>query len=355
MMFTWRGPLDDERWAILDGWAQIAAFRAATQAIRAAADAREIERPLPPARPLPSELPPELRGRLGIEETRLTWQGPAPTDAERAALADLVGDTDFLDARMRLLGAIDTRREVPLPPEEVPAGQPPRRPRPEDLPPVLQGRLVIGTSTLAWTPPAPTDAERAALRALTGDPAFEAARDALLAAIDADQAVTMTAVPRRPRPADVPPLLAAQLTIEPMRLRWTGQLHNQAQRQALMNLHGDPPFDAAIASLVAALDTQAFTVSFDSPVRPAQAQLGPLLSGKLLIGRALLRHHGLLARSEAVLLAGAFAPELDMRAVTRLYRQSQANAHRGRTLKLRARRGAAAPTPFVDLTLLDPL
>jgi hypothetical protein len=256
---------------------------------------------------------------------------------------------------MRLLGAIDTRREVPLPPETVPDGQPPRRPRPEDLPAVLQGRLVIGTSTLAWNPPAPSDAERAALRALTGDPAFETARDTLLAAIDADQAVTMAAVPRRPRPEDVPPELAGQLIIEPTRLRWTGKLPSQAQRQALVGLHGDPPFDAAIASLVAELDAPTFTVSFDSPVRPAQAELGPLLSGKLLIGRAQLRHHGLLARAEATLLAGAFALEIDMRAVTRLYRQSQANAHRGRTLKLRARRGAAAPTPFVDLTLLDPL
>jgi hypothetical protein len=342
---SWTGLLFDAHLRALEGWAQIRALRDAVDELRRLADAARFTRMVTPPRPLPSELPAPLQGRLLLDAGQLTWVGPAPSDAERASLLAVRGDAGFDDARARLLAVIDEARDVPLPP----AAPPPPRPTAADLPALLQGRLAIG-DVLGWSSPAPTDAERQALLGLTGDAPFLAGRDALLAAYDASHSVPMLVVARRPRQADVPPALASNLTIEPEAITWSGRVRDATQLALLSGLSGDAPFDAAIASLLASLGTQVLTAVFVSPVRPAQSELGGLGS-RLLLGRALLRHQGLMAAEEARELSGLFGAAVDQRAVERLYRRSHENPLRQRSIELRARRGSAAPSALVELPL----
>jgi hypothetical protein len=403
----WTGPLFPEHRAEVSRWAQVAALADAMRAVGRAMDAADTRRPLPPARPIPSELPLVLAGRLELLDAELRWKGPAPTGPQRAALAALEGDPAFLDARARLLAAIDTDRSVPLapPPPRRPtqdalpaaikdqlllspsrlewrgalptdaqkaaclalAGDPPfvaglqqlmaqvsgtvrsvdippeaLRPTEDALPEPLRGRLTSGPGTLRWTAPAADEAQHAALRALTGDSDFLQAVQALVAAIDADQQVPMEPVARRPRQGDLSVALNAQLSITPRELAWSGHFDDASQRAALLALPGDAPFLEAVASLVAELDTRVTEVPFTVPVRPVLATGHPL-ADRLTLGRALLRHHGLMTRLEAGQLRAAFGSGADRAAVTRLYAASQGKGMENRVLLIRARRGSARP------------
>ncbi|WNG48138.1 hypothetical protein F0U60_31355 [Archangium minus] len=411
----WTGSLFPEHRTEVARWAQVAALADAMREVAEAMDAADTRRPLPPARPFPSELPPVLADRLVLLDTALRWEGPAPTAAQRTALAALEGDAAFLDARARLLAAIDTDRSVPL------AAPPPRRPtqdtlpasinqlilsptrlewrgalptneqkatclaltgdpafvagvqrlmaqvsdmfrsvdipaevvRPEAdaLPDVLRGQLTYGPGTLRWTAPAPDEAQRAALLALVGDVDFAQAVVALVLAIDADQEVPMEPVVRRPRQEDLSVALNAQLFITPREVEWRGHFDDASQRAALLALPGDAPFLEAVASMVAELDTRVTEVPFTVPVRPV-LDAGHPLANQLTLGRALLRHHGLMTREEAGLLRAAFTSGADRASVVRLYEASQAKGMENRALHIRTRRGSARPG---EARPLDPL
>lgn len=410
----WAGNLSDANAEALTRWPQVSVLRDAVMALISAADARTHAVAVTPPRPLPEELLAGLSARLLIGETQLGWKGPAPSDAQRAALGAMEGDAAFADARARLLAAIDAAREVPLGPvvERPGQGSLPQslsgqlqlgtdrltwtlpvpteaqrtallalqgdraflaalrsllvsldaggassvpmpvfvpRPAQDALPAPLRSRLLIGTGTLQWTSPAPGDAERAALAGLVADDALLDAAAALLAQLDADRSVPMEPVARRPRQQDLPGWLGGQLTLLPTEVRWTGRLHTPDWRVALQQLQGDPPFLAAIQQVLQQLDAQTVAVPFTAPVRPRQEALGSL-SGKLLIGREVLRYHGLMTRAEAAALQALFTHAPDRGAVLRLYEATQASGMRGRELRIRARRGTASPSSLIPIS-----
>lgn len=402
----WSGNLSDADVDLLEPWPRVLDLASAITALREAANVRTFTLPLPPPRPLPSELPPGL-GPLELASSHLGWRGPAPTNAQRAALLALHGDADFVDARARLLAAIDAERTVPLAAvitrpaqESLPAALtqlrlgadslswdapapttaqrtallaltgdrpfteairallavldaetessvplPPFVPRPaqDELMGSLEGRLLLGTDTLRWASPAPNDAERAALRDLAADEALLAALEELLEQLDADHQVAMLSQPARPRQAELPTSLTTQLTLTPTGLTWTGRVHDASSRDALLALPGDAPLVEAIQQLLAQLDAQVIEVPFLSEVRPTAAALGDL-GDKLIVGRAALRFHGLMLPAEVPAIQALFSRTSDQRAVLRLYGATLASGLRGRELRLRTRRGAAPPS-----------
>jgi hypothetical protein len=423
----WAGNMADADAAALIAWPRIRALRDAVSALIDAADARSysVELPeLPEMHPWPEDLPPALAGRLGIELHRLTWNKPAPIDAERAALDALDGDDAFVAALAALMGQIEAERAVPLapvvqrptaatlppalqgkleigptslawisdPPIPPPENGPERallaslsgdrafqdardrllkafvagsvgpvdmapfvpRTGPSDLPEVLHGQLVLEGATLRWRSPAPSDAQRVALAGLTADDATLDAMAALWLRIDADRSVLMT--PRRPRQQDLPDWIAGQLQIESERVTWIGRLSDSSWRdflEALAGIPGEPSFTGAIQQILASIAGQVVAVPFTIAARPAADALG-ILADKLIIGRALLRYHGLMPGAEVRAIASSFARAADRRAVRRLYDRTLVSGMRGRALKVRARRGSAPPSALTPITSILP-
>ncbi|HEU4727344.1 MAG TPA: hypothetical protein VFT22_05635 [Kofleriaceae bacterium] len=403
----WSGNLADADAGALTAWPRVRALATAVASLISVADDTDYTVAVPPPRPIPEELPPEIALRLEISNTQLGWRGPAPSDAERAALLALVGDAGFLDARTRLVAAIDAEQTVPLGPvvtRPAPADLPAElaqlqigtdrltwiapvptatqrtallalpgdrlfrgavqallaaldagsgssvplaafvpRPAQSDLPDLLQSRLMIGADTLRWTSPAPDDAERIALGAVVADDALLDALGVLVPKIDANRSVPMAPSPRRPRQTDVPASLDEQLEIEPTAITWSGRLHDADLRAALVALVGDEPFNNAIQQILSQIDAQVVEVPFTVERRPAADELGSL-TDKLIIGRAILRFHGLMVRTEVAAIQALFARAIDRRAVVPLYQATQSSGMRGRELQVRSRRGAAPPS-----------
>jgi hypothetical protein len=410
----WTGNLADADAEALTKWPQVRALSAAVTALITAADRKTYAVTVTPPRSLSEELPPALKNRLEPGAAQLGWKGPAPTDAQRAALNALVGDTAFLDARTRLLAQLDETRSVPLGPvvERPTQGSLPAdlavqlqigaerlawtmpmpteaqraallglkgdrafttairdllaalnaggegsvplpafvsRPAQAELPALLRERLLIGADTVQWTAPAPSDAERAALGTLVGDDAFMDALTVLGTRLDADQSVPLAPLARRPRQQELPAWLGGQLEIATTEIRWTGRLHTPDWRTHLQQLQGDAPFLAAIQQILQQLETQVVAVPFTVPVRPSPDALGGLAS-KLLIGRAVLRYHGLMTRAEVTELQSLYTRTSDQRAVMRLYEATQESGMRGRALRIRTRRGTARPSALIPIS-----
>jgi hypothetical protein len=99
-------------------------------------------------------------------------------------------------------------------------------------------------------------------------------------------------------------------------------------------------------------------VPFDLAMRPAQAALPASLREQLLLGRALIRYHGLMTYDEGQALAWLYAgaASADARAIQRLYRATLAKVARASRLYLRTRRANAAPSSLrlLDIELLVP-
>ncbi|HEY9660886.1 MAG TPA: hypothetical protein V6C65_20725, partial [Allocoleopsis sp.] len=418
---TWTGLLFDSDVEALQRWAQIPAFTAAVNALIAQLDSRSISKTLPVPRPLQEELPDVLQNQLRIGDNQLRWLSPAPTDAQKAALAQLTGDTDFLNARNDLVNAINRDRSVgmaperkrprqsdlpdsirnqlqiqsssliwntPLPtseqrqamqqlqgdsafeqaidqllakipttpPNPVPSAYdvnlgaaPPRRPDQADLPAAIQNQLRIESNQLRWLSPAPTDAQRPILAGLNGDPDFEDALQRLLNEINATQTVPMNPQPRRPRQKDLPDVLKAQLQLtpaaQPTHIVWTGRVHTAAQWQLLQALatQGDPPFQTAMQEILSTLQTQPTSIAFDLPTRPQPEDLPENLRDKLLIGRSLMRYHGLMTLTEGQALQTLSPLKPDRLAIHRLYDASLDRGLQGRQLNIGTRRGSAPP------------
>lgn len=408
----WSGNMSDVDAAALTVWPQVRALADAVRALIGNADETAYTVALTPPRPIAEELPAMLEGRFELGETQLGWIGPAPTDGERAFLQAVLGDAAFVAARADLFAAIDAERTATLGPVvqrpsqanvpatlsqlqigasslawTLPAPTAPQRtellalvgdrafveaieallgvldaasgntvplaafvPRPAqgDLPAILQARLVIGANTLVWTSPAPTDDERIELEALVADDALIDARDLLLQEIDADRSVAIAPAVRRPRQADLPDWLEGQFLVEPTALTWRGRLHDPQWRAYLETLQGDAPFVAAGLQLLQQIDSATISTPFTIQARPAADALG-ILTDNLIIGRATLRFHGLMAHAELAAIQGLFARSVDARAVARLYQATSASGMRGRELRIRARRGAAPPSALLPI------
>ncbi|ASC70966.1 hypothetical protein XM38_019150 [Halomicronema hongdechloris C2206] len=158
---------------------------------------------------------------------------------------------------------------------------------------------------------------------------------------------------------DLPPerldqLLTGQLILQAQQVTWLGRLHSPAQLQALRALsqQGDAPFREAITRLVTALETLETTAALSAPLptRPQPSQLPPALQPVLLIGRARIRYHGLMTVQEGQDLRALFDTAPDKQAVTDLFEAAANRGLQGSELRLRARRGSAAPSDLLPLS-----
>jgi hypothetical protein len=358
---VWNGPMFDEQFAIVGAalapWSRIAVFATAVPLLLDAAhafDAHMITRTLGIARPRQDELPPELRDQLRIERASLTWQGGLPTDAQRTQAEALVGDPPFPDGVRRLMALYDA-------PVSIRIGLKENDPTPPlDLPPELAAQVAIdGQATerrLSWRGPKPTDAQWPALRdQAIGDGLLPNAFRQVIAALEQPRAVDLPDAPPRPRQDELEEPIHEQLVIEPTQLTWTGRLHSQAALDALIRLRDgdfDPPFRAAIREFIDELTQFSATVPLGLPARPLVVPIAQL-TDRLLIGRTLMRYHGLMALEEGQALralAIAQGTGADGPAVDRLYALSLGRGMRGRELRVRARRGTAAPSEMVAIT-----
>ncbi|MDX1982938.1 MAG: hypothetical protein SFV51_21895 [Bryobacteraceae bacterium] len=276
----------------------------------------------------------------------LVWTGEM-SDAERAQLRSLFADPGFNNAIEEL---IDSEGSIRIAHAPLGLDQPPG---------ALRGKIAIQASganhtALEWTGPDMLDSDVAAL--------LQWAPLEALIEIDAlDQseftagmaAENTAAIPKpRPRPiqSQLPAALQSKLTIEPLRLIWKGRLSDHSQLAMLEDLKGDDAFHQAIERVIAHLKTKPI-VAFPTPVpqRPQQSSLPAALKGKLLIGRAVIRHHGLMTAEEGRALRAAYTEEPDKAAIQRLFDSSVNRGLAGGELAIRTRRGSAAPSRRIAL------
>lgn len=326
-------------------------FRRAVQSLVAGAAADGFARVELPAGPdqIPSALADKVGLTLNQDQTAyaaLTWRGPLLDDDARA-LRRWAQIPEFAAAVEQLIKTVATFAiEEALPPER-------RRPTDQDLPDVLQQHVLIRPESLAWDGPKADDAQMAALQALAqqGDEPFQnAVAEIIKANQDAqpDHAfshnVQIPPEQVRPMQTGLPDVLQKQLVIEPAKVRWTGWPATPEQLKALQELaqHGDPPFQQALSAVLAQLGEPA-SAPFALPIRPQPADVPALLRDRLLLGRALIRYHGVLPRETGRGLQALFDDRPDRQAIQRLHNASQGVGLRGRQLLIRARRGSAAP------------
>ena len=159
----------------------------------------------------------------------------------------------------------------------------------------------------------------------------------------------MTPQPRRPRQKDIPATLQAQLRLtpdaQPTQITWTGRVHTLTDWKLLgfLATQGDPPFQTAMQEILNTLRTQPTSIAFDLPVRPQPEELPENLRDKLLIGRSLMRYHGLMTLAEGQALQSLSDLKPDRLAISRLYNASLDRGLQGRQLNIGTRRGSATP------------
>jgi hypothetical protein len=377
------GLLSDGDEEAMRRWAQFKPFMEAMDLLLAAIKNDPIQTDpvtLPPARPLISELPDELRGRLEISEDALTWTGTGRyLDQETdAALRSLAGDDDFLNSRNDLLEIILRRRPfvtVVIAESTMPA-----------IPSALDGKLEALTSKqesgdlsirLTWLGPSdPDQAERSLLQDMAGPAndktAFQQLVADLLVAIDRPTTfpasrVSMKPVEHRPRPEDLAsefPELAGAIKLEPLSVAWDGPRPNESARQKLDELaaKGDGPFKTGMVTLNSAIDAllkepvEADIAAADLRGRPSQQELPDELQKQMLIGRAFLKYHGIMTADEAqeYLNEAFFANhQANERALRRLYTASLRGGLENSRLWIKTRRGTAAPGPKNPIDIAD--
>ncbi len=350
-ILVWKGVMSPEAKAALLGLVGDEGFKLAltrltsVQSPQNDADVIKVTAPLGL-----DQVPQSLANKIEFPEqssgnyTKFRWRG-ALFDKDEQTLKRWAQIPAFLEAVNSLVQTLDNREISITLPEEVPS--------------VLSGRLQISTSELAWLGTVPTAEQRTALQSISNDTRRDLElRDAvgrLLTAIDADAGqssvvkVSASGIKRRPQANDLPALLKSQLTIEATQLRWKGRLGSNQQLEALQNLMGDALFKDAIASIITQL-TGTLDVNFTLPIRPQLDTLPEILRNKLLIGKALIRYHGLMTVAEGHQLQSLYTSQPDKDAIERLYNASTNKGLRDRELKVRARRGSAAPSDMNAFT-----
>jgi hypothetical protein len=276
-------------------------------------------------------------------------------------LDGLLGDTGFMEARAALLAAIATQSV------EQPLADGQAAPTLDSLDPELQKHVALtpGESmvTLEWIRNLPpNDAERALIAAevarLTSDDPLGEALAALHAAFNTAPprpfTVAMAEPPSRPSNEHLGQgLLADNLSMTPTSLNWQGLPADAAAYAALGNLateFGDPAFQQAITTIQTELENLSIRVTMDIPLRPQQDDLGALAE-QLLLGRAIIRYHGLMTAEEGHAMLDVFTRSVDRQAIRRLYAAAAGKGLNGRSIFVRARRGNAAPSVLLPITL----
>jgi hypothetical protein len=154
-------------------------------------------------------------------------------------------------------------------------------------------------------------------------------------------------------PTDLPDVVLPQLHLAEGLLRFSGLVKDAAQWQALLDLAADnapeEAFKGAVQALIQQLQSGPVSVDLDLPKRPVQDALLESLRAQLVIGRSLLRFHGIMSTTTAITAQAAVIHTADKNAVKRLYYLSAYAGLRGRTLRIRTRRGSAQPSAMRDL------
>ena len=216
-------------------------------------------------------------------------------------------------------------------------------------------------TVLVWTGPV-SSAERQAALNLSGDDAFTEALE------------TITRL--RPASADLPETVRNQLQITvnmdtgQEQLTWNFPVPTDEQIRILQDLTPDEEYQNSLRRLITAiLNAPAMTEAVNEPLapppasqrrsiprpeanstRPATATLPAILQNKLLIGNAVIRYHGLMTVAEGQTLRSLYTAPGDRAAIERLFAASTQQGLNGRELRIRARRGSAAPTGLIALT-----
>jgi hypothetical protein len=285
---------------------------------------------------------------IAAKDYLLSWRGPITPD-QAAALQALPGDDDFR-AGAAGLAALAATPGAGVVEVAIGAGL-------DQVSALLESSLALLTdvsthsyTALVWTGSLYPEHQQALLNWVRIE-AVNAAIAHLIALLDSAIAV-------QPLPDDaslpslnsIPESLRTQLTISPGQVKWSGRLQSEAQRSALEAL-GSGTFNAAVRAIVTQLTTASTTVPLSVPFRPAQAELPRTLRGQLLIGRVRLRCEGVLVADEGVSLRSLFTEAADQDAIGRLYNTALSAGMRTRVLRIRTRRGAAAPTTLFSIDL----
>ena len=348
---TWRGPAPaDAQRSALAALTGDEDFLTARQNLLAAIN--ETQDVFLLRHPRPEQLPDNIRDQFTIGADQLSWQSPAPNNEQRTTLENLAGNDDFRTALTNLLRQLDDNGQDDLTSEPMVL-----RPQQDTLPASIRSQLQIEPDQLIWQGPAPTDAQRPVLETFVSeDSDFNDALRNLITSIDSDRTVPMVPRTDRPRQRQLPPDLRDQLTLtpenQPTQVTWSGRFRSAAQLQTLRNLDGDDAFNTTVASIIRTLQGQTINVAFDLPVRPGvpglpetpENRLSDSLRNDLLIGRILLRYHGLMTINEGQQLQPILNSPPNQAAIVRLFNTSLNSGLLGSQLKIRTRRGSATPS-----------
>ena len=284
----------------------------------------------------------------GGNYTQLNWTGSLLNEQEQDLIRWAQIPT-FQNAVNNLIQALETRSPIS---QELPA----------EVPSAIGAQLQINPNELAWVGSPPNAEQQNALQALRDDAERDQElRDAvsrLLDALATDSGqslvvvVSATNLPHRPTEADLPDVLRDRLTMTSTQVTWQGRLQQAEQLQALQALGGDAIFRRALTHIVGELTQQPIENSFSEPIpiRPQTATLPDILRDKLLIGQAVIRYHGLMTVEEGQTLQSQYETQPDRDAIQRLYNASINRGLQGRELRIRTRRGSAAPSALNALT-----
>lgn len=299
-------------------------------------------------------------------DCRLSWTGQMTGD-DAKAIQNLGGDDPFKAALSRL---ITSARATSVTPKDVfteiaPLGV-------EQIPAEFKDKLSLSAEAdglhykeMQWTGLMTQDQEQR-LKGWSQQAAFPPeVNAAVLALINAlNTREIKETLPGTALDIKIPDALKAKLTIDPAvnptSVRWKEKVDatgkgrvDEKELDALNAIDAPTEFAKAVKKIAAKLETSPVGVPFNLGRRPQQEQLPEAIKGKLLLGKQLLQLTELLSANQTAALQNLYKDSsADRAALARLYEDSLLDALRrkfGSVLKLRARRGSAAPSDLIEL------
>lgn len=216
-----------------------------------------------------------------------------------------------------------------------------------EVPSSIREFVQIYPGKLAWVGATLSDTQAEQLKRITVDDFTTEIRNQLAQKCVAT--ILIDGLNPRPSSSELPAILQNNLVIQPNSVTWNGRLATPAQLTALEQLAGDTSFQEAITEIIDRLTRDVESIDLSLPVRPQQQDLPVELKEALLLGRFVLRFHGLMTQEEGELLLNAYPDLPDKRAIVNLYEDAVQRGMRGKSLKIRARRGSATPSATIDL------
>ncbi len=298
-------------------------------------------------------IPEEIRRKFevvdnGTDYVSINWKGNILDDEEQVLknwLLGFLGNENLLDA---LLASLQDLGSLVIPMEPL-------------IPNELEDKIQLTDRDLAWLNPAETDVEF-----LQSWKENETTTEPIKMAIDAgldsfnnnpDQSIIVVSLPEkisiRPRQEDLPGELKEVLELTGTSLVWKSLVNTRSQMDLLRDIGqiGDEAFLQSIHVLEEAISEILVSLSLDPviSIRPSNQDLPEELQDKLSFGNQLLRVYGPLTFEQGRLLNSQFENPLDRQNIQAFYNASVRTILQNKDIRIRSRRGAAAPSN------LDPL